>query len=64
MHGTLLHIFPAGGIAAYNFGAKNVLNPDHRLDIGTHNHDYSNDVVARAQHLITKYEWYILSEYY
>ncbi|KAL4630860.1 lysozyme g-like [Arapaima gigas] len=37
-----------GGIAAYNFGLKNVQTYE-RLDMGTTNNDYSNDVVARAQ---------------
>ncbi|KPP58167.1 Lysozyme g-like, partial [Scleropages formosus] len=37
-----------GGIAAYNFGIRNVQTYE-RLDIGTTNNDYSNDVVARAQ---------------
>ncbi|XP_048838895.1 lysozyme g-like [Brienomyrus brachyistius] len=37
-----------GGIAAYNFGSKNVKTYE-RLDVGTTGNDYSNDVVARAQ---------------
>ena len=38
-----------GAVAAYNFGAGNVRTLA-RLDIGTANHDYSSDVVARAQY--------------
>ncbi|XP_009556220.2 lysozyme g [Cuculus canorus] len=38
-----------GGISAYNAGDKNVRSYD-RMDIGTTNDDYSNDVVARAQY--------------
>ncbi|KAI1903072.1 hypothetical protein AGOR_G00023440 [Albula goreensis] len=37
-----------GGIAAYNFGVKNVQTYEH-LDVGTTGNDYSSDVVARAQ---------------
>ena len=37
-----------GGIAAYNFGVSNVQSWEG-LDRGTTNHDYSNDVVARAK---------------
>ncbi|XP_061482863.1 lysozyme g-like protein 2 [Rhineura floridana] len=37
-----------GGISAYNAGTKNVQSYD-RMDIGTTNNDYANDVVARAQ---------------
>ncbi|KAM8771549.1 lysozyme g-like isoform 2-T2 [Acanthopagrus schlegelii] len=37
-----------GGIAAYNFGVKNVRTVAN-VDVGTHHGDYSNDVVARAQ---------------
>ncbi|NWH58382.1 LYG protein, partial [Geococcyx californianus] len=38
-----------GGISAYNAGDRNVRSYD-RMDIGTTNDDYSNDVVARAQY--------------
>ncbi|XP_009870356.1 PREDICTED: lysozyme G-like [Apaloderma vittatum] len=38
-----------GGIAAYNFGDRNVRSYD-RMDIGTTNNDYSSDVVGRAQY--------------
>ncbi|NWS68871.1 LYG protein, partial [Crotophaga sulcirostris] len=38
-----------GGISAYNAGVSNVRSYD-RMDIGTANDDYSNDVVARAQY--------------
>lgn len=37
-----------GGIAAYNFGVKNVLTQSN-LDIGTSRNNYSEDVVSRAQ---------------
>ncbi|XP_078679488.1 lysozyme g-like [Branchiostoma floridae x Branchiostoma belcheri] len=37
-----------GGIAAYNFGVKNVWTYEN-MDRGTTGHDYANDVVARAQ---------------
>ncbi|XP_070607085.1 lysozyme g-like protein 2 [Erythrolamprus reginae] len=37
-----------GGISAYNAGPKNVQSYE-RMDIGTANNDYSNDVVARAK---------------
>ena len=56
-YGTLLHLFPAGGIAAYNSGTGRITDPD-QIDKRTTKRDYSNDVVARAQHLITKYKWY------
>ncbi|NXL84787.1 LYG protein, partial [Alectura lathami] len=38
-----------GGIAAYNFGSKNVRSYE-RMDIGTLHNDYSSDVVARSQY--------------
>uniref|UniRef100_A0A8D0GXF7 Lysozyme g n=1 Tax=Sphenodon punctatus TaxID=8508 RepID=A0A8D0GXF7_SPHPU len=38
-----------GGISAYNAGPGNVRSYD-RMDNGTPNHDYANDVVARAQY--------------
>ncbi|NWH78316.1 LYG protein, partial [Piaya cayana] len=38
-----------GGISAYNAGVKNVQSYD-RMDIGTTNDDYANDVAARAQY--------------
>ncbi|NXY46189.1 LYG protein, partial [Ceuthmochares aereus] len=38
-----------GGISAYNAGIKNVRTYD-RMDIGTTNDDYANDVAARAQY--------------
>ncbi|XP_074839376.1 lysozyme g-like [Carettochelys insculpta] len=38
-----------GGISAYNAGTKNVQSYD-RMDIGTTNNDYANDVVARAKY--------------
>lgn len=37
-----------GGIAAYNFGVKNVWTIEN-MDVGTTGNDYSNDVVARSQ---------------
>nr|AOX15709.1 lysozyme [Haliotis diversicolor] len=45
-----------GGIAAYNFGVKNVQTVAG-TDVGTTGDDYSNDVIARAQRLIDKYGW-------
>jgi len=45
-----------GGVAAYNFGVSNVQSWE-RLDIGTTGNDYSNDVMARAQHLQDDYGW-------
>ncbi|NXX90860.1 LYG protein, partial [Centropus bengalensis] len=38
-----------GGISAYNAGDRNVRTYE-RMDIGTTNDDYSNDVVARARY--------------
>nr|AAX09979.1 g-type lysozyme [Argopecten irradians] len=46
-----------GGIAAYNSGVGNVQTWSG-LDIGTTGNDYSNDVVARAQYLISHYGWH------
>lgn len=40
----------SGGVAAYNFGVKNVQTWS-RLDVGSTNNDFSNDVIARAQYL-------------
>ncbi|XP_052103066.1 uncharacterized protein LOC127736534 isoform X2 [Mytilus californianus] len=40
-----------GGVAAYNFGVSNVQTWKN-VDLNTTNHDYSNDVIARAQWLI------------
>ena len=45
-----------GAVAAYNFGVRNVQTWE-RLDVGTTNDDYSNDVIARAQHLVNKFGW-------
>ncbi|XP_071106092.1 glycine, glutamate and proline-rich protein-like [Haliotis cracherodii] len=45
-----------GGIAAYNFGVKNVQTVAG-TDVGTTGDDYSNDVIARAQHLIDCHGW-------
>ncbi|XP_046569635.1 glycine, glutamate and proline-rich protein-like [Haliotis rubra] len=45
-----------GGIAAYNFGVKNVQTVAG-TDGGTTGDDYSNDVIARAQHLINSDGW-------
>ncbi|KAK6966141.1 glycine glutamate and proline-rich protein [Biomphalaria glabrata] len=39
-----------GGVAAYNFGSKNVQSWSG-LDVGTTNNDYSNDIIARAKYL-------------
>lgn len=54
----LLPVFclPAGGVAAYNFGVDDVRTWE-RLDVGTTNGDYSNDVIARAQYLKKNYGW-------
>ncbi|GFR84873.1 goose-type lysozyme 2 [Elysia marginata] len=41
-----------GAVAAYNFGVKNVQTWS-RLDVGSWNNDFSNDVIARAQYLHT-----------
>ncbi len=49
-------LYNTGGVAAYNFGVSNVRSWD-RLDIGSTGNDYSNDVIARAQHLINRYNW-------
>ncbi|XP_048730122.1 uncharacterized protein LOC125647490 [Ostrea edulis] len=45
-----------GGVAAYNFGVGNVRSWAN-LDVGTTGGDYSNDVIARAQWLVTRYKW-------
>ncbi|CAG2231990.1 Lysozyme G,Glycine, glutamate and proline-rich protein,Lysozyme g [Mytilus edulis] len=45
-----------GGVAAYNFGVGNVQSWSG-LDVGSTNNDYSNDVIARAQYLISHYHW-------
>lgn len=45
-----------GGVAAYNFGVDDVRTWE-RLDIGTAGDDYSNDVIARAQYLMSNYRW-------
>jgi len=45
-----------GAISAYNAGLGNVQTWSG-LDRGTTGNDYSNDVVARAQYLVTKYGW-------
>lgn len=42
-----------GGVAAYNFGVGNVKTWKN-LDNGTTQNDYSNDVIARAQWLISQ----------
>merc|ERR1719320_65188 len=46
-----------GAISAYNAGLGNVVTWSG-LDRGTTHNDYSNDVVARAQYLHTKYGWH------
>lgn len=38
-----------GGVAAYNFGMKNVRTQDN-LDVGTSGNNYSEDVIVRAQY--------------
>nr|AFQ35865.1 goose-type lysozyme 2 [Mytilus galloprovincialis] len=45
-----------GGVAAYNFGLGNVQSWGG-LDVGSTHNDYSNDVIARAQWLISHYHW-------
>ncbi|PVD35806.1 hypothetical protein C0Q70_02772 [Pomacea canaliculata] len=45
-----------GGVAAYNFSPNDVRTWE-RLDVGTANGDYSNDVMARAQFLKKNYGW-------
>ncbi|KAK3087661.1 hypothetical protein FSP39_008858 [Pinctada imbricata] len=45
-----------GGVAAYNFGPGNVQSWGG-LDIGSTGNDYSNDVIARAQYLISHEGW-------
>nr|AGQ50335.1 goose-type lysozyme [Haliotis discus discus]AGQ50337.1 goose-type lysozyme [Haliotis discus discus] len=45
-----------GGVSAYNAGVGNVATWAH-LDVGTTGNDYSNDVIARAQHLIKQHGW-------
>ncbi|XP_059147201.1 glycine, glutamate and proline-rich protein-like [Physella acuta] len=42
-----------GGVAAYNFGVKNVWTWSG-VDVGTTGGDYSNDVIARAKWLYSK----------
>ena len=48
--------FLPGGVAAYNFGVGNVQSWAN-LDVGTTGGDYSNDVIARAQWLVTGHGW-------
>ena len=44
-----------GGIAAYDVGINNYsVSAASTIDIGTTNHDYSNDVLARAKYLRSK----------
>ncbi|XP_071143309.1 glycine, glutamate and proline-rich protein-like [Mytilus edulis] len=45
-----------GGVAAYNFGLGNVQTWTS-LDVGTTHNDHSNDVIARAQWLISHHQW-------
>ncbi|XP_062573065.1 uncharacterized protein LOC134235006 isoform X2 [Saccostrea cucullata] len=45
-----------GGVAAYNFGVSNVRSWAN-LDVGTTGGDYSNDVIARAQWLVSAHNW-------
>ncbi|XP_061176913.1 uncharacterized protein LOC133185612 [Saccostrea echinata] len=45
-----------GGVAAYNFGVSNVRSWEN-LDVGTTGGDYSNDVIARAQWLVSAHGW-------
>ncbi|XP_050405798.1 glycine, glutamate and proline-rich protein, partial [Patella vulgata] len=45
-----------GGVSAYNAGVGNVATVA-RMDIGTTGNDYSNDVMARAQRLISAHGW-------
>ena len=43
-------------MAAYNFGVKNVQTWGG-LDGGTTHDDYSGDVIARAQWLVSNHKW-------
>ena len=46
----------AAAIAAYNTGRSRV-HGWHNIDSYTTGHDYSNDVIARAQRLKNHYGW-------
>ena len=48
--------FQPGAVAAFDFGIGKV-QTWKRLDVGSHNDDYSNDIIARAQWLITHHSW-------
>jgi len=45
-----------GAVSAYNAGTGNVATISG-MDRGTTHDDYSNDVMARAQYLVTHYHW-------
>ncbi|XP_052701974.1 glycine, glutamate and proline-rich protein-like [Crassostrea angulata] len=45
-----------GGLAAYNAGIDHV-DSWSNVDQHTTHHDYSNDVIARAQYLVSHYSW-------
>nr|QFQ61174.1 Lysozyme [Conus magus] len=45
-----------GAVSAYNAGTGNVRTFD-RMDVGTTGNDYSNDVMARAQYLVSRFGW-------
>ncbi len=49
-------MFLTGGVSAYNAGVHNVVTWAH-LDVGSTGNDYSNDVIARAQHLVKAHGW-------
>lgn len=48
-----------GGLAAYNAGIDHV-DSWNNVDQHTTHHDYSNDVIARAQYLVSHYSWWHL----
>ncbi|KAK7116006.1 glycine, glutamate and proline-rich protein-like [Littorina saxatilis] len=45
-----------GAVSAYNAGTGNVATFSG-MDLGTTGNDYSNDVMARAQYLVSHYHW-------
>ncbi|XP_076470152.1 glycine, glutamate and proline-rich protein-like [Babylonia areolata] len=45
-----------GAVSAYNAGTGNVVTFSG-MDLGTTGNDYSNDVMARAQYLVSHYGW-------
>lgn len=51
-----VRVLLVGGIAAYNAGVDHVESWSN-VDQHTTHHDYSNDVIARAQYLVSHYSW-------